>query len=389
MTEQHAEETSRFLSENYANITPGKGEMAFNLLDSSISDTRIFLAGEIHGIAQNHGLYMSLLQYLHEKADIRYLIEETPYSTSRIINKYLHTGDESLLTKTFEATRGTFNWTEEKYQTWVKVYEMNKSLPEDEKLSLVGIDIEHQTSTALWYLTSLIPPTPAPSVISTTITELERLYQENDFNNDKVKDFCLVLQKSITKNRDVYQEWLGDNFFDFEFVNRNLLNKFEVISASNNQFNQIRDERMYQNFTAVYPRFVKGTCFGQWGLNHVFQKKQSSTDWLASRINSESSPLKGKVTSIVYAYQDCTQMLNRTYESHPQTTFNSNLNSLKELAASDVTLFRLTGQNSPFGKYLIWPFKRNIGSAPKEGVTGDYFQYLILIKNGTPTTPFK
>lgn len=55
-------------------------------------------------------------------------------------------------------------------------------------------------------------------------------------------------------------------------------------------------------------------------------------------------------------------------------------------AKDESTLFKLNGRDSPFDKKLLWPIVHKI---PEGGVTTDYFQYIILIRNSKALTSLK
>lgn len=60
-----------------------------------------------------------------------------------------------------------------------------------------------------------------------------------------------------------------------------------------------------------------------------------------------------------------------------------------ELSQSDFGLFRLIGENSPYEKKLIMPLSEMFIGPADKGVTTDYFQYIVLIKNSKATEPLK
>jgi len=197
------------------------------------------------------------------------------------------------------------------------------------------------------------------------------------------------LDESVKSNPKVYKEFFGDNLFGFELVNENIISQVKAYKDNTSQFNQIRDSKMYDNFKKIYSHIPKGKFYGQWGLNHAFQKSQGNVNWLASLMNNSDSPVKGKVLSVVYLYDNCDVMKRGNYSTAKLTSYGSNDNILEPFFKEDITLFKLTGEQSPFHQELIWPFNINAsnGIIPTEGVTTDYFEYMILIKNAKATIP--
>ena len=232
-----------------------------------------------------------------------------------MLNKYLATGDESILEEMYKPIKGTFGWNKESYAIWGKVYEFNKSLPEDEKIKIIGIDIEHQYVNAIRYMNSLIPGRKAPEEIKDLISLVSEMY--NNINTKQSADIYVELSnkldESIKSNPKLYSEFFGENLFGFELVNENIIAQVKAYKAGDMSFNQIRDDKIYDNFKKIYQHIPKGKYYGQWGLNHVFQKAQGNVDWLASLMNNSDSPVKGKVLSIVYLYNNCDVMKRGNY----------------------------------------------------------------------------
>lgn len=98
--------------------------------------------------------------------------------------------------------------------------------------------------------------------------------------------------------------------------------------------------------------------------------------------------MKGKILSVIYVYKDCKEMMNKDYREIDLTTCNYNEKLISLFLKTDITLFKLNGKNSPFEQSLfLFLSEKFCGSKPSEGVTTDYFQYVVFIKNSKATTP--
>ncbi|HOC07180.1 MAG TPA: hypothetical protein PKN71_07705, partial [Bacillota bacterium] len=94
-------------------------------------------------------------------------------------------------------------------------------------------------------------------------------------------------------------------------------------------------------------------------------------------------PLRDKVVSIAAFYHDSEfRFYYGMYENY--RVFNDfiidPLPAIKT-APGDITMYKLEGEDSPF----TWDLYTVIN--PTGGVTTDYYQYLLIIKNSQPTTP--
>jgi erythromycin esterase-like protein len=389
--EHNESKVINFLKDNYSSIDASDNNdfSTFKLLDSSLKDKEVFFTAENHGAAVNSELELKFIKYLKEKVGIKYCLLELSYSDGEMLNKYLATGDESILEEMYKPLKGTFAWNKQSYSIWGKLYEFNKSLPEGEKIKIIGIDIEHQYANAIRYMNSLIPDKNPPEEIKDIVSKVSEMYTNINTNqsSDIYGEFSIKLSESIKSNSKVYKEYFGEKLFAFELVNENIIAQVKAYK-DDISFDEIRDAQMYDNFKKIYTRIPKGKFYGQWGLNHAFQKAQNNVNWLASLMNNSDSPVKGKVLSIAYLYDNCDIMTRGKYGTTKLTSYRSTEKILEPFTKEDITLFKLTGNKSPFQQEVIWPFDvKNAGIIPREGVTTDYFQYMILIKNSKATTP--
>lgn len=392
-TENEPLSMEEFVKKNHTIIdTTDENYLSLKLLDLELENKEIFLTGESHGVSADTELEFYFLKFFKEKADIRYYLHELSYSDACILNQFLETGDEKKLEVFFAPLKGTYEWTKEEYEKWKKVYEFNRSLPQNKKIKIVGIDIELQPISALRYIYSLIPNKEIPTEISPVINELMAINLTiNDAENIEdsiIKNMSIKLKNNIENNHRIYEDYLGDKLFDFEMINDNILYNFEA-REDRKTFDKIRDKKMYENFVKIYNKLPNGKYYGQFGLNHVFQDKQNEVDWIASLMDGEKSPVKGKVLSTIYLYKDCKKARNRDYKTIPMTTYNSADKVFDSSFKGDYTIVKLIGNNSPFEERLIWTLspKAYAGNKPNEGVTTDYYQYIVLVKDSEASIP--
>lgn len=385
---ESTDETSKYLISNYSAINPEKEDdfSDLSILSDDLKDREIFFTGEYHGINANELLNMKFLKYFKEKVDFKYYLCELSYSDAYFLNKFLESGDVKILEDIYKPLKGTFAWNKDSYNHWKKLYEFNKTLPEARRITVVGIDIEHQPQNALLYMTSVLPKKEVPNKIKDNIEELKTLFLNiSNQSGDKLTKLSEKLRKDMEAQSEVYKEYLGQDYFGFKLVNENILYTKEVYSAKEVDFNKVRDKRIYENFEKVYDNLPKGKYYGQWGVNHIFQRQQGDIKWVGVAMNEKGSRLENKILSIVYMYEDCKQMSKTGNNKYNIQDFNSN-NSLifSSFTEKNYTLFKLNGENSPFRKELIW---LTPDDNPIDGVTTDYYQYVVVIKDSQATEP--
>ena len=390
-------EVENFLKNNHAtiNLKDNNDVSSFSLLNSSLEGYTVFLTGEAHGVAANTDVQIKLLKYLNEKAGVKYFLIERGYSDSVILNRYLKTGDENILKQYYEGINGTLNYTINDYEMWKKLYEYNKKKSIEDKIKVIGIDVEYTPLSAFKCMYSLIPHEEAPSEIKPTIEKFKALNDGKiSLKTQEIEPYFFTINEDINKNRSIYEKYFKGNLFDFEFISNNIYNFF---NSTRVDFEKLRDQCIYENFLKIYTTLPKGKFFGEFGLDHISHKKygEFGVDKFNMLLRNESnSPVKSSVVSIPYIYKGCKTMFDTKegYNTNVYNTFDMNNKVLEPFLESDFTLFRLDGQDSPFQKKLIWLLS-NGGYAgdldDQKEVTTDYYQYCIVIQNSEAAKPFK
>lgn len=248
-----------------------------------------------------------------------------------------------------------------------------------------------QEGTAINYLNSLIPEESPSEKIHETISNLKSARDEIKTYDD-LKEFAKNIKDDIDNNTMLYKDYLEDNFFDFSLVVENIISTADANTSNQSGYNQIREEQIYSNFKKIYEHFPKGKYFGQWGRAHIYQRCNYSylgkQERFAMFLNNDDSPVKDKVLSISYEYKDCYRMTwpSNNGEKYGETINRSGLKDIdiiNKYSDEDISLFKLHGENSPFNNEVYFV------QAPYGGVTTDYYQYLILIKNSRGATPLE
>lgn len=368
-----------YLTKNHAEIKIDDNS-GFNIMDKDFIKSDVILTGEGHAISKNYQVKLSMIKYLNEKYKLKYLLEESGYSQSCFINQYLKTGDDSKLKLLFNDLKGTAAWSREYYDFFIKLREYNLTLPEKERITVIGIDIEHQIGTALIYLNSILPESEPGIEIKPYITAFKDGYKQR--NTNAVIKAAENLQGNIKANSSDYEKYLGDKYFDFSIVLDNIENYLNAYASNN--LESLREPCLYSNFKRIYSNLPKGKYFGEFGLEHIYQIAYKTK--FAMYLNNSDSPVKGKVLSIAYAYQDCKKMVwGETYGENYASPGLDDIEILRNISKSDITLFKLNGDRSPFSKKNCFVETEK----KSDKVTTDYFKYIILIKNSKAAIPYE
>jgi hypothetical protein len=340
------------------------------LLD--LSGKHVILLGEEHGLATMEELDLAMLRYLHRAAGVRTYVAEFGYAMGCMLNRYLETGDETILYRVIGEARRSMAWTKERRTFFVKLREWNQTLPLGERVRFAGIDIEHQHRLALDYLDDLAwQRAKASPEIRETVSRLERMASE-PLSQSAAQDIR-QLAASVSAHREAYAELLGERFFDFELVAGNLARTVDYYDYHGKpQAFAIRERAIYDNFRKVYARMGGGVWYGRWGAFHIYQRRTENLDRFAALLNGAESPVAGKVVSIQPLYWHA-EAMGQDYKPRTFTTDATASLPFASAAFPDrITLFRLDGVDSPFRQRV------------PGNVQGELAQYVALIRNAAP-----
>lgn len=353
-------------------------------LSQELGRYRLFLVGESHGTAFNQELEGALLEFFVREGGVRWLLLELPPSIAGFLQKYLETGDEELLKLAFAETRHTYFYTQERYNLWRRLRALQESLPEGERLHLVGLDVEQQPILALRYLQHLLDQVERGSLSETGFSQIQQVLRGEVSYPDLFAAAEFVWGLLLELEEEQVQRELGDLTFRFELVLSSLLAGLRLKTMEDPlEYYAYRDRTMYSNFLKQVPLGGGTAFFGQWGLNHVFQGPQLGVEWLAARINSRDE-FAGTVCSLVLVYADSQRLSQDGTAVELLSTYASGMQILAELAGGKPLLVRLDGEGSPFSQELIWELAT---PQPASGVTTDYFQYLLYVPGAQAAQP--
>ncbi|WP_291582057.1 hypothetical protein [Clostridium sp. UBA6640] len=378
----------KYLDKNNVQIDLEDNEdySSLKLLKDDLKNNELFLIGEVHDIKDNAKVFIKFLKYLKQETNFKYLVEEDEYLYSIYKNKYLQTGDENYLNKFVNKKRRP-----EKYEMWKEIYRYNKTLKDEDKIQVVAIGIDGFGTES--YLIDMLKDKKYEEV-EEDLSILKELYEIMNLDEntpveelkkqfDKYKNKLPVLTDKIYKNKNLYEDILKEEAFDFFMLIDNLKNTIEVWegdSFDDDLAHMKREEKLYENFEKIYNHYPKGKYFGQFGLSHIYKEETTNRVWLAEDINEKIPELKDKILSIALFYKN-------SYSARAEdilSTYNDN-EVLDKYLKSNHTLIKLNGKNSPFSKVLYTDFISEIVFAQngyhKSGVTTDYFDYVMIIQD--------
>lgn len=354
------------------------------------ADYRVFLAGEYHAQTKGYQSKKMLIQYLHEKQDVDYLICELGMGQGFLLDDYIQTGNEENLIFMMEELEGTLAYTQDEYQLWKWLYDYNQQQPENDKLHIIGLDIEFQKKTSVRGLSLLMDNSVPPAK---EIQPLIERIKESD--GTAVKEFPQTLEKYPEQMKEVF----GENFPWAEQYAKNVAatNQFyDWMEEGKTNFHQIRDDKMTDNlFFAMEQLPEDAKFFGQFGAEHILQSEMITTFVLqenynrfAMQLQEDDSPVKGEVCSIYLVFLQKSQS-PRSTNYYLMNESEVPIDAFQDYYAQD-TFIPLDEKGSPFTRYGEEQVQDREGSDNKAamGLT-DYFQKILLLPDSEACEPYQ
>jgi erythromycin esterase-like protein len=352
-----------------------------------LGDAEVYLLGEAHGVAANETIDFALLTYLYETAGMRTYLTEAGYSAGRLYDSYIQTGDRQILNRVFSSLQGTSAWNNERYEFWERLAEFNTGRAEADRVRVLGLDVEHQYAVGIGYLSSVIPEDEPPRAIRGEIETIRTIVEENGWSAERCRAAADALDASIAANHDLYAAYFGDRTPELIRALDSVLDGFAYRSGSGAKAENARDRSMYERFIDLAGEYP-GPYYGKLGAEHIHQRSYRGLQRFGSLIDGVGSPFSDRVASILMSYDGGTRLARGRDGSWEPAPLESPSKILRPLTSvtdpgEKVILFRLTGAASPMssGLYLL--------EAPSGGgVTTDYIQYIVLIRDAGASTPF-
>lgn len=353
-------------------ISKNAAELSLDTMDSDLKridfeNYNTIFIGESHGVGRNDSVKMSFLKYLNQNFKIRYLIEESGYCGSIIINQFLQTGNEELIIDLMNSHEKTYSYSNEKYNFYIDLYQYNQSLPEKEKIKVIGIDIQHNVAYGRKVLSSMEhhnkEKPDAVQKVFDLITSGTGNGEELIININSAMDMVEV-------NSDIFKEYFGRDYMDFYFGLLGI-KQAEVFYRSKNFAS--REAYILENFSQLFMELEIDKCFGMFGSIHVFLDHGFlETKALANYLNTEFEPTKNKVLSINCIYHNCEYL-------DPLTGVNTVLSSPFSAAFSKPFAETISGDYGicPSGELIF-----------ENKPLSEKFQYMLCIKGSSPNTFF-
>jgi len=366
-------------------------------VQTQIPRSNIYWLGEGHATALNYNIAVDLYRKIDSTFGVDYILLESNFLQTHYLNKYLRSGDNSVLDLAFSTSVGTFGWTKEHKAYYEKIYLYEQNKPTEKRIQFVGIDIEH----GYWHTHKYLIDSLLSTIKLDSNRLISRIWQSLKTNSDYL-DYYASLYTDILQNDETYKSTLGERFELVKYLVKNIYNITYSQSLPSSMWNNTRDSLIYENFKWHNERlhFADKVSFGLWGTDHVFQAKtKEGTTYIAGHIAIKQSEISQKSYRMLYTKSSFNlptffiPKFARWIFGNKKYIRTKAFNNDKIWSKVPGIKFFKKRKNHDFTYPLSidsLPSKIDVvGNKMKGYQNNNYFQYIILVRNSPACTPLK
>lgn len=365
--------------------------------------------GAYHGSAKTEDTELLLLRSLLKNKSVQYYLPETDFSIGHFFNEYLQTGDTLLLKDlvTHYGTRVPQDRSIETYSKWIALKNLNDSLPQKDRLQVVGIDLLVSYKYVSKHLLQLLSPKDAPTK---ALSDLQRMIavDTTDYSiqyDSYAKNILKKLLKDLRQHQAHYKISLARKK-EFDHLVKNIQVTFE-------DFNRAREPTIYENYLTLskWYNFKDKPQFLRMGFAHL-EKSREGTDgypYFFTRLIENKIYTEEEVISVIGYLTNSRVVWDEKYDAQGNysgfTTeggfgigdydkeYFRGIQHLKDTKLSDQTLYRLNTLKSPYRKAepdlieIVMKDEASNGAAVKGMATTHFIDYAVLISDSKASTP--
>lgn len=367
------------------------------------TDFNIIGFGALHGSAKTYEAEFSLVSSLVEKNALDYYIIETNYSQAFYFQEYLKTGDEKLLkelTLSFQ-TMVSQEGTIETFNHWKNIRELNLKFPN--KFQIIGCDVVNEYRFPIkhiLYLTKDIDSWDEREKLKKLSLQVEL-----DFSiwNKEVNPIVKSFVQDYLANKEKYIE-LINNIEVFDFVIENINRNFEK--------NREREKIIFENYMFLYKNLNLSDKkqFAKYGYGHIIKEREVDYPSFFARLHENNVYERKKVITVMGYLTKSKVLWDKKYDKNGDyknyTTkagygisdywkeYFKGIKFLKKSKLSDLTMFKLNGENSPYSNEAdlieIKMFFKDYNASKLKGKnTLQFIDYAILISDSKEQVPIE
>lgn len=387
------------------------------LFDADYYRHQYFLFGENHGCAAPLTVDLALFRDLYQKAGVRFYIAEVDATKAWLLNRFLQNGDTSLLMKVMASWKAdTAQWaSQENYRKFQGLHEFCKKLPANQKFQIVGVDVYQDYPLIFEHASYLVQHYKEPALKAAVDSFLLLTKNATNAQHAELNGYARRFLPELIK----YEAKLKVQLKDRYPLLKHMVTSLGFIGAG-----MTRDSVFFRNFDSqlAINGWEDKKMYGFIGYFHTLQTGFNKIEPFASLLVKHKKAT-GKVASMqmmVFESKMMMPFIGPIKAMMPKTAadkfisetpgFPTDMRYVPYLLSNDntmmmikgienlkacsqpntITLFRLTGTDSPFNHTndlsVVTGFQSLKPTNPTAATSG-IFQYVILFRGSGPGTP--
>jgi hypothetical protein len=383
----------------------------FDLLNSNFefpqSNFKIIGFGAYHGSQETENAENILLQKLIQNKKIKYYLPETDFGIAYYFNQYLKSGDTILLKDLVKhyGVRVPQEKTIETYNKWKNIKKINDNQLTKDKIEVVGIDL-----IVTYKYTSKL------------LIELFQTEKGKYESYDNLVSMVKIDTTDYSPNYDSYSKNIMKNFIveyennksEFQTISKNQKISDNLIENINLTFKKRdREKTIFDNYLALSElyNFSLNPQFVRMGFFHIEKERENNNPSFFTRLIENKVYKRDDVISIAGFLTKSRVLWDLKFDEKKNyigyTTeggygigdywkeYFKGIDKLKKNKLSNLTLYRLNNENSPYKKNQtdLMEIKMFLKKSNKDDLKGktttDYFDYAILISKSKANNPIE
>lgn len=383
-------------------------DLSSSEFDFPQKDFKIIGFGAYHGSAKTEETEHTLLKSLTKNGTIKYYLPETDFSIGHYFNQYLKTGDTLLLKDLVKhyGIRVPQEQSIETYNKWQEIKILNDNLPQENKLTVVGIDYMVSYKYTSSHLLEVIDfkknkeksLREIANMVKTDTTDFSRYY--DSYSKNILKTFVNDYEKNPSK----FEDDINDKFI-FQHIIKNLNISFD--DSAN------REKVIFTNYKELssFYKFDKNPQFLRFGFGHLQKEREGNNSSFFNMLIENNIYERSKVVSVIGYLTDSEVLWDFIYDDNGdyksftteggygigdyEKEYFLGIENLKKSKISDITLFQLNKKDTPYNDgapdliEVVMTEEKSNGEEVKGKSTTDFLDYAILISNSKANTPIQ
>jgi hypothetical protein len=363
--------------------------------------------GAYHGSQETENAEIILLEKLIQNKKIKYYLPETDYAIAFYFNQYLSSGDTLLLKDlvTHYGNRVPQEKTIETYNKWKKIKRINDNELVQNKIEIVGIDkiVTYKYTSTL--LVDLFQDAKGKYQSYDDLVEMITI-DSTDYspNYDSYSKNLLKAFLAEYENNKAYFNSISENRKISDILIKNIYITFNKQNREKTIFDNYMDASLLYDFKSN-PQFVR------MGFFHIEKERENNNPSFFTKLIEEGIYKRDEIISIAGFLTKSRVLWSVEYDKNKNyigytseggfgigdywKEYFKGIKNLKKNKLSDLTLYDLNNENSPYGKNQtdLMEIKLFLKKSNKNDLKGktttDYFDFAILISNSKANKPIE